>query len=269
MNTRYNSYITLLGKAGFTQATQKPEHFYKANTDKTAFILNIYHDADCIRMVYGFTSTSFLALGDGDRVFFEQHGISDDDCALRYVLEIKNDSDAIIARDKIDLFYQQYRNVEKDELLTIVKERRKEFLQTITNLLKPLKFKKSGNKWTRILSEDFYLEFHVPKSAYSDQYYFNISVAPTDIKGASVCYYTRIVENKFDIFDWQLLSEASMQSLLCNAVQTIIHPLIDTPLTELGQQSWLWKRCICKRGICPNCWVEHNMWETKEMEDHT
>lgn len=268
MNTRYTSYISLLRKAGFKQASQKPEHFYKPATEKTAFILNIYLETNRIRIVFGFTSTAFFAFGAGDKIFFEQHGSSDDDCTLRYALEIKNDSDAIIAQNKIDSFYRQYCNIEKDELLAVVKARRKEFFQIITDLLKPLKFKKSGNKWTRIISEKFFLEFHAQKSAYSDQYYFNISIAPTDAKGSSVCYHTRIIENKSNIFDWQLLSAVSMQSLLSNAVQTLILPLLDAPLAELGQQPWLWKHCICKRVICQDCWVAHNRWELKEMENH-
>lgn len=269
MSARYDSYISALKKAGLIQATNKPEHFYKLTTEKTAFILNIYHTDNQIRIVYGFTSTAFFAFGEGDRKYFEQFGTSDDDCTLRYAVEIYNDDDADAAMKQIDEFYYKYHNIEKDELLAIAKERRKEFILQIASLLKPLKFKKKGNTWTRSLAEDYYVEFNAQKSSFSDQYYFNISIAPVARKGPFGCYYTRIDAPGTNIFDWQLMPTDEMQTLLVNAIQKLILPILNTPLTELGQKSWLWKQCSCKLDSCENCWVAHNLWEAKEMEENT
>lgn len=267
MKARYDSYVALLKAAGFTQATNRPEHFYKLTTEKTAFILNIYNAESQMRIVYGFTSTAFFAFGEGDRKFFEQFGTSDDDCTLRYVVEINNDDDANSAKKQIDAFYYNHHSMETDELLAVAKERRKEYIQQIGSLLKPLKFKKKGNKWTRSLSEDYYVEFYAQKSAFSDQYYFNISIDPVVGKGPFGCYYTRIVSNETDIFDWQLMPADEMQTLLANSIQNLIHPILNTPLPELGKKSWIWKQCSCKLDSCENCWVTHNLWEAKEMEE--
>lgn len=269
MKARYDSYVMLLKAAGLTQATNKPEHFYKLTTEKTAFILNIYNAESQIRIVYGFTSTAFFAFGEGDRKFFEQFGTSDDDCTLRHAVQISNDNDADTVKKQIGAFYCKYHHIEKDELLAIAKERRKEFIQQIGSLLKSLNFKKKGNKWTRLLSEDYYVEFNAQKSAFSDQYYFNISIAPVVRRGAFGCYYTRIVSNETDIFDWQLMPTDEMQTLLANSIQNLILPILNTPLPELGQKSWIWKQCSCKLDFCENCWVTHNLWEAKEMGENT
>lgn len=269
MKDRYDSCVARLKTAGLTQATHKPEHFYKLTTEKTAFILNIYNKENHIRIVYGFTSTAFFAFGEGDRKFFEQFGTGDDDCTLRYAVEIRHDDDAEAAGQQIEAFYREYHSMEKDDLLAIAKERRKAFIQEIAALLKPLKFKKKGNKWTRLLSEEYYVEFDAQKSGFSDQYYFNISIAPVVRKGTLGCFYTRIVSNGTDIFDWQLIPAEQMRMLLTNSIETYIVPILNTPLAELGQMPWIWRRCACKLDACERCWVTHNLWEAKEMEEAT
>lgn len=265
MDTRYNDYINRLKEFGATQATNKPAHFYKLATEKTAFILNIYCHDSAIRIVYGFTSTAFFAMGEGERESFEQFGLDDNDCTFRHSVVIANDDDACTARRQIEDFYKQYVTTEKDELLALAKERRKAFLKRIDASLKPLGFKKKGNQWTRALTDGYCLEFYAQKSAFSDQYYFNISMMPIASQGITACYHTRVATTETGLIDWQLMPAEEIQALLDDAVQQEISPLLSTPLSELGQSPKVWTKCTCKRDFCESCWVAHNLWEAKEL----
>lgn len=61
---------------------------------------------------------------------------------MRYYLEIKDREDEKEAETVISALYWKFRQADKEEVLKFVKERRKEFLNVITGILKPLGYRK-------------------------------------------------------------------------------------------------------------------------------
>ena len=110
------------------------------------------------------------------------------------------------------------------------------------------------------------MEFYAQKSSFSDQYYMNISIYPSDKKDYLCyhCYHARITRQARDLFDWQLLSEEDLRDILSGAVQNTLLPIIHASLDKLGQNPDIWKHCVCKRTACEKCWVAQNLWEANE-----
>lgn len=253
-------YKKHLHDAGFSEAQLKPYRFFRAETDSTAFIVNLVENECGLDVLYGFCSTAFMA---GDEDFFEKYGKDESDCNLRYCLTIESDSDEEKSKELIEGLYILYRNTEKDELLNIVKERRKAFLHRFTELLKPIGFKKKGNKWTKQFADEYILTFEAQKSAYSDQYYFNISIDRVESANQVGCYNRRVDTNSECVYNWQLMSDTQIEDLL-TATEEKINAILDTSIEMLGKQKWVWEHCMCSRKHCDVCWVEKNMWEAKE-----
>lgn len=262
-------------EAGFTEATQNALHFWKNLTEKTAFIVNLKTVPAGVGVVYGVMSTAILwTAGDWD--FFKQHGSSDDDCNLRFYQQICSETDEAEACSVIGSLYEQYRHTDKDTLLAVVKERRKQFIQQITNVLKPLGFRKKGNQWRKPLSENIMLQFWADKSPYADLYYFEVDIYAQNPPGGVWCYTKRLDTKGTDIFDrkgysephrrfdWQLQSTEDLLEIVKRAYEEELRPLLETDLTELGKQPFVWQGCICQRKHCPTCWVEKNLWEAKQ-----
>ena len=186
---------------GFKEATSRPLHFYKELTEKTAFIVNLKAIPVGVGIVYGVASTAVLWT-EGDWDYFRQQGRSDDDINLRFYSEINSQEDEARMGNAIADLYQTYLHRDKDELLADVKEKRKQFIQEITNVLKPLGFRKKGNQWRRKISDDIMLQFWADKSPYADLYYFEVGVYSMIPPGGMLCYGKRMDIKKTDIFDW-------------------------------------------------------------------
>ena len=268
-------YKKMLLENGFDEATMNPFHFWKKLTDKTAFIINLKMLPHGTGIVYGVISTAvFWSKGDWD--FFKQHGRSDDECNLRFYLEIQAEDEAITVSDKIGALYHEYLHIDKDTMLAQVKELRKQFILQITNVLKPLGFRKKGNQWQRKLSDNIILQFRADKDPYSDLYYFEVDIYSVVPPGGVWCYHKRLDlkgTNIFDWknysephrrFDWQLQSTEELLEIVNRAYHEELKPFLENDLTEMGKQPFVWNRCICQRTRCTNCWIEKNLWEAKE-----
>lgn len=224
MNTNelYIQYRSLLLKRGFSEAKRKEGRFYIITNDKVAFVVNLSHDNCSVDILYGFTSTSFM----GDEEWFFNDGIDSDSCQVRNIISICSDEDQITAAKTVEAFYNLYKYCNKDGIIDIKKERQKQFLSKIAAVFKPLGFKKKGSKWTRDLGHGISLTFEAQKSAYSDQYYFNVILSPT-VDFYSYKSYNRVVMFDRDIYNWQLMSDEQINNLIKYTLENYINPLID------------------------------------------
>lgn len=260
---RLKKYKKQLLKAGFTEAKRKPYSFFRKATEKTAFIVNLTENDSAIGILYGFCSTAFMT---GEEAFFKEYGSDDTSCNLRRRTELKSEDDEPRTGAMIQDFYTQFRNYEKDELLDFVKERRKAFLQNFTALLKPSGFRKKGNKWVKPLADTFTLTLEAQKSAFSDQYYFNVTIDRTVTENPTQCYYSRIVENSDELYNWQLMDDFQLECLQ-NDIKKELDSISATDIEELGKQKRIRANCLCSRKHCDDCPIEMNMWEMAEAEN--
>ncbi len=201
-------YRALLLENGFSESEHIYEprlKFYKQMTELTAFIVDLHEKEDGLDVIYGYASTAFTRMA-GDENALKKWGIDSDGIQLREHILIEDEYDENTAREWIHAMYEKYKTVEKEELLSLAKERRKAFLQIFAVRLKPLGFKKKGNIWTKILENGNILTFEAQKSAYADTYYFNLKV---DIEGRKPFglppYYERVSPNGESPMDWQLV----------------------------------------------------------------
>lgn len=274
MNISIDAFRQQILSVGFAEATERPRYFWKILTEKTAFILNLKQLCDGVGVVYGVMSTAVLWT-EGDWNYFRQFGCGDDDCNLRFYLEIRSEGDEAAARDAVSGLYGEYLHVEKDALLAVVKDRRKQFIQQIHNVLKPLGFRKKGNQWRKALTKDVYIRFWADKSTFADLYYFSVDVFCL-IPPNGLCCDMRMDTRGTDIFDWrnystphhrfdwQLQSTEALLEIVNRAYEEEMRPFIENGLEYMGKQPSVWKRCTCNRKCCPSCWVEKNLWEAKE-----
>ena len=221
---RYIKYREILFLNGFSEAKQKDGHFFRQATEQTAFVVNFEDDEEsCITILYGFASTAYMA---GDEEWFVNHGSYMDDCQVRNILSVWDDASEANARTSISDFYEQYKNHTKEEILAVKKERQKEFLAHFARALKPLGFKKKGTKWTRELGNGRALTFDAQKSAFSDQYYFNVTVH--EISNLYATYsYERVVMYGSYIYNWQLMTAEQIDNLIQYALKNYIEPKIN------------------------------------------
>lgn len=222
----YTDYRSALLTAGFTEAPKGRGHFYRANTENTAFIVNLIDEGYGVTAVYGFTLNSFM----GDSSWFLDNGEDSDTCKLRESVFLITGEENLQAKDTIGAFYKTYCKLEKDALLAVAKDKQKAFLNRFAVCLKPLGFKKKGTKWTKILPSQFQITFHAQKSSYSDQYYFRYYVDPPEGSGIKLSpreSYGGVSINETGIFNWQLMSEAQIESLLNIVIHQHILPLCE------------------------------------------
>lgn len=276
MNINIEKYREKLIASGFAEASQRPFHFWKTLTEKTAFIINLKSLPDSLGIVYGIKSTAMLFM-DGDWDYFRRAGCDDDDINLRFYSQICTEQDEAELRCGIESLYEKYRHTDKDSLLAEVKELRKQFIQQITNVLKPLGFRKKGNQWRKALSENIVLQFWADKSPYCDLYYFEVDIFSLDPPGGVFCYHNRLLTRGTDVFDfklsstpdclfdWQLQTTEELLEIVNRAWEQEMRPFVENGISEMGKQPVVWKRCICNRDRCADCWVEKNLWEAKEF----
>ena len=247
-------------KANFQEAEWdfRQFSFYRPTLEKVAFIVNLKDYGDHIGVTYGFTSIV-------DQEHLRHYSEDNSNIKIRFHSVIKTDEDKIAVASEVKRVYDTYLNRSKDEILSLKKERQKQFLQKIAEKLKPLGFKKKGAKWTRFLDSDFCLEFEAQKPQWSDEYYFNVSVYHKDVQFPQ-CYGTRLNTNGKGIYNWQLMTDEELDCLLNEAIQSILIPIINTPLAELGTRKEIWQGCTCQRDKCNTCWVQKNLWEANETK---
>ena len=219
---RYMQYRDKLLSAGFSEAKQHYGRFFRRTTENVAFIINLDDEEYGVSVLYGFAST--LSLGDAD--WFENNGSYNEDCQVRNILLVCDDIGEVEIAETISDFYAQYKDYSKDEILALKKERQKAFLSHFAVALKPLGFKKKGTKWTKDLRNGTALSFEAQKSAYSDQYYFNVSVHDiSDFYARQT--YERVVVHDSQIYNWQLMSEDQIENLIQYTLTNYIKPKLE------------------------------------------
>ena len=219
-SVRYMQYRESLLSHGFSEATDCYGNFLLPTTENAAFIVNLGDEEYGVNIVYGFASTA------GDPAWFADHGVDNETCQVRNITFVHDEKTEEEASLEISDFYRQYESLSKDEILALKKERQKVFLGYFTRAFKPLGFKKKGAKWTKALNNGSSLSFEAQKSAYSDQYYFNVSIhADDDFYKRN--HYERVVIDKSDIYNWQLMSEEQIENLIQFILKTHIDPKIE------------------------------------------
>jgi hypothetical protein len=220
---RYMHYRETLLTNGFFEAKQYCGRFFRQTNEQTAFILNLTDDDSCISVLYGFMAIPNM--GDNGE-WFADNGSDEDTCHVRNLLCIWDDGSEADACNTILNFYNQYKDFSKEAILNVKKERQKVFLSHFAVVLKPLGFKKKGARWTKDLGNWKALSFEAQKSAYSDQYYFNVSVH--SVSNFFACQsYERVVMYGRDIYNWQLMTEEQIENLVQYALKQYIIPKLN------------------------------------------
>ena len=165
--------------------------FYKPMTELTAFVVNLKGNEFYVEVTYGYASTAFTRMAGNENALVEW-GVSDENISIREKVIICDEADENTAKCKIAKMYAAYQHTPKDDLLLCVKEKRREFIQQINEKLKPLGFKKKANTWKYTLTDAYYLMFNAQKSAFSDEYYFNLYIGKNGTSYYGDCYETRI-----------------------------------------------------------------------------
>ena len=193
---RYREQLLAAGMLEPTRLKSSTWHwlFYKPVTPLTAFIVNLRGSDAHIEVVYGYASTAFTRMANDENALIER-GVRDEEINIREKYVIRCAPDEESAKLRIREMYDRYLHTEKDDLLLCAKAKRKEFIQMIAVRLKPLGFKKKANSWTRALESDYYVMFNAQKSAFSDEYYFNVYIGKNGTLHYGDCYYTRISMN--------------------------------------------------------------------------
>lgn len=146
----------------------------------------------------------------------------------------------------------------------LIKEKRKQFINQIAVKLKPLGFKKKATNWTKSLDTNYYVMFNAQKSAFADEYYFNIYIGKNGTDDYGDCYYTRIAPDSKYPLDWQTISKEDFDLFLDDTAVIVLQDIINTPLKILGKRENVWCGCTCNRKKCAECWVEKNLWEAQQ-----
>lgn len=253
---QYRQQLLAFGMLEPTQDIYSEERmlFYKPVRELTAFVVNLTAKDDCIVLMYGYASTAFTRFA-GSEQDLTKYGVSDEDITIREKALISQQSQEAAARASIADMYHRYQQTEKAALLACAKEKRKAFLNQISLLLKPLGFRKKGNFWTRPLTADFYLMFNAQKSAFSDEYYFNVYIGKNGTNCYGDCYYTRIFPQGLCPADWQGLSQAEWDAFFTGTMVPALDHILRTPLEELGTDPDYQRHCDCNRTLCSTCWM--------------
>ena len=260
---KLENYRTQLLAAGFLEPTRHHSadwrwYFHRPDTDLTAFAVNLWGKDGYIEITYGLASTAFTRMA-GDENALNWYGLSDTNITLRENFLVCDDADAETLATQIAAFFSRYRGTEKDALLDLAREKRKAYIAQFAAALKPLGFKKKATTWTRPL-DSFELIFNLQKSAYADEYYYNIRFQPAGSRDYRRCHESRITPGPLD---WQALTARELDFFLNRTLLPTLQKFLETPLSELGRDPKIWKCCHCDHFLCPRCWVEKNVWEAK------
>ena len=207
---RYKRYCDRLLQAGFSEAQHRPGRFFLRSAKQTAFVVNLCDEDSGVTVLYGFASVASMT---ADEDWFSSFGWDETECHLRNILFIHDEASELLADEKIRRFYAQHRDCSKDEILRLKKERQKLFLDHFKQALKPLGFKKKNTRWTKDLGNGKALSFEAQKSAWSDQYYFNVIVHKSSDLYARESFQ-RVVMGSSDLYNWQLMTERQIEDLI-------------------------------------------------------
>lgn len=260
IRTRMEQYRAKLLASGMQEPSKRESsvwhwYFFKPVTSLTAFIVNLTGTDQAVKIVYGYASTAFTRFAGDENALIER-GVSDEDITIREKVIISDEADEKTAASLIADLYNRYAQTEKDDLLAYAKEKRKAFIQQIAVKLKPFGFRKKANTWTRTLENGFYLIFNAQKSAFSDEYYFNVYIGKDGADSCGYCYYTRVAPLGMYPMDWQALSKEEFDFFLTNDVIPALEKIIHTPLVELGKTPSYQSGGHCDRKKCESCWKE-------------
>ena len=262
---RMLAYREALLNSGMREASWAPFRFYRYTTEKTAFAVNLRDCGSHILVVFGITTVI-------DEEHLTQWSEDNDNIKLRHFVSIHGEEDQDEAKRAVQAIYEQYENITKDDVLALKKARQKAFLARIHARLKPLGFSKKASKWTKHLGHDFTLEFEAQKSAYSDVYYFNISVYPTSAS-YPYCYAKRVHAQDVhaaegQIINWQLLSEDAFSSLM-DAVENTLLSIQSYAQAPLEHEQAIRELCTCDRHKCEICRLDEVLWKLRNPRDET
>ena len=250
--------------SGFLEGTKKPGNFYKPQEPDTAFFVNFKDRGDRLGICYGLASTAFTRMSACENVLTE-YGILNEEACVRFFLYLKEPEDVETAEGIIREKLAPYAGMGKDELLSLVRDRRKQFLNSIHSVLKSAGFKRKGSRWTRPYSDDYLLHFLADKSAFCDSYRFVVTIESNRKKYQNYSWcsnfaYNPAWEDAYDPesafrFDWQLNTREELMKLLQDFLREYVEPVNRGGMDALGKQEYIRKRCGCKRDCCDGCWI--------------
>lgn len=253
--TMYDVMMHALGASEMSRSRIHEKNFFRVVSPEKVFAVIVKENG----VVFGW---AFQGKGEAGEHVLCEYGIDANECNLRFFHGVSTEADWCEAKSAIEKCYRDYLEWTKDELLALIKEKRKAFIQRFTARLKPLGFRKKSNHWLRTIGEKYVFEVDAQKSMYSDEYYVNLSITPQEFKGTYlICFHSRIPFGGGYIVDWQLTPGEEIERVLDSMMGEYVIPAVEGNLTELGQLDRIQKNCHCKRIHCPDCWVEKNYWE--------
>ncbi len=224
--SRASIYRQKLLCAGFCPTTKYLHRFYKAVNSEAAWIIHLVEDEYCLMLYYGCTT---IPATEDALDWLAQQGEDMDTCKLRSSVCIASEEDEAQAAVLLSDFFAEWHDPTKKAIVQRHKALQKEFLARIQDRLAPLGFRKKAGKWS-IAAGDRIIVFEVQKSYFADQMYFNIYVfraatytgiySPREL-------YQRVAPFGKDCYNWQLLSESQINTLLDYAVDKLLLPLIE------------------------------------------
>lgn len=247
-NKCFDIYSQLI-KNGFKRGIYYQERFYKYLTNQTAFIINVRDHGKFISIVYGINTVS---LDKELRNHFENFSETDDNITLRKNISFSNLEEEILVNNIIKEFYNKYETLNKEQLLTVSKEKRKDFIDCFKTLLKPYGLKKKSNKWSRDLDENLTLNFHLNKSIYSDVYYLDLWINVQD-KPNRLCYSKRYSYYNNYTINWQFLNLNEFMQYLKKTLIEDIDLIINSKIDDLHLKDETFENTFCEKNICDNC----------------
>ncbi len=249
--------------AGFHEAARRPGHFYRPDTEWTAFALHMKETPEGLSIEYGWASTAFVRMDGPDAL--PQWGCLD--INLHEHLCIPADADAEASAAPIRALYAAHRGTEKDALLTIVRkqraDRKKAIVARIDAQMKPLGLRRRGARWELPLTGGFCLCLALTCSSWAEEYGLELDIARADapIKCCYACEF-HLPGRGNHRFDWQTTPADLADGYIRDAVGRV-RDLLNAPLAELGRDPSIWMHCHCTRQKCATCWVEKNVWEAR------
>lgn len=247
-NKCFDIYSKLIDN-GFTQSSIYQDRFYKYLPNQTAFIINVRDHGKFISIVYGINTVS---LDKELRNHFENFSESDDNITLRKNISFSNLEEEILVNNIIKEFYYKYEILNKEQLLTVSKEKRKEFIDCFKTLLKPYGLKKKSNKWSKDLDENLTLNFYLNKSIYSDVYYLDLWINVQD-KPNRLCYSKRYLYYNNYAINWQFLNLNEFMQYLKKTLIEDIDLIINSKIDDLHLKDETFENTFCEKNICDNC----------------
>lgn len=246
--------LQALQSSEMTAAQVYEKNFYKVISPEKVFVVDVKKNG----VIFGW---AFQGKGEAGEYELNQLGIVSNDCNLRFFHEVSSEQEWYEAKNAIRKCYHDYLDWSKDALLAHIKELRKAFIQRFTVRLKPLGFRKNSNHWKRTIHEQFSFEVNAQKSSYSDEYYVNLYIAPSEGIAYPDCFSTRVMLGSDYLCDWQLTPAEEIERGLDRMMDEIVRPVLELELVELGRQAFIQLNCHCRHKRCKSCWVEKNYWE--------